>query len=666
MLLPQGAATRITNVNQPKWMMWLIVPALLAVYVGLAVGSYVGTSATWDEPQHLAAGCFALHDRDYRITPDHPPLLRMWAALPAVMFAHLQTDPSVINHMNAEDWLGAGQFYYAHRFMYVENSANALLSGGRFMIVLLGVALGILLFRWALEWLGFWPAVAVLTLYCLEPNLQAHSTQVTTDFGFTCFLFGTLYFLWKTCRRQSPLNILGLCIFFSLSAVSKFSAVLMLPIVFVLVTMNVWPTHKLKPLVGIGLIASLVVVAWLVIWAAYGFAYMPCREKSWKLQFDQDAEARTNAGAVAKVVGLVDRYQLVPNAFSQGFLRGQAKVQTRSSFLAGQYSNTGWWYYFPAAFLFKTPVGLILLFLAGLAVCAWRWRSFLDTGAFIVLPIVIYLAVALTQRLNIGLRHILPIYPFVLMLAGWAIAELLNRRQRAARIVLAATGLLSVAEFARAYPHNLAFFNSFVGGPRNGYKYLVDSNLDWGQDAPALRQWLDANNLNSTNAPVYVSYFGTADLSYHGINVKRLPGNPDIGVPVQLFPLTGGAYCISATMLQGVYNLFPGLWTTQYEQIYQQTLSNIRLLEQTQNNPAMRQQLISLHGEKFWNQQYTLLIALRFARLCAYLRERTPDDQLGYSILIYRLTDQQVQDALFGAPPVTLLQTRAGFVGSSV
>jgi hypothetical protein len=469
-------------------------------------------------------------------------------------------------------------------------------------------------------------------------------------------MFGTIYFLWRACNRFSVGNLVGLVVFTGLSLVSKFSAALLILIATTLLVINIWPRQKLKPLPALGMIATLFFTSWLVVWATYGFRYSPSQNKTWTFQFDQDIEARTNAPALARMVGYVDEHRLVPNAFSQGFLRGQAKMQIRSSFLNGHYSLNGWWYYFPCAFLMKTPSGLILLMLAGMVVCAWRWRSFLENNIFLILPIAFYLGIALTQRLNIGIRHILPIYPFVLMLAGLAIAEVLNRRKPVLQAVLAATILLCVIEFAHAYPHNLAFFNSLAGGPRNGYKHLVDSNLDWGQDLPALRRWLDERNLNSPSAPAYLSYFGTADVAYHGINIKRLPGDCDLDNPVKRFPLAGGTYCISATLLQGIYTLFQGPWAAPYEDLYKQTTANIRLLEQSQGVPAMQQQLINLHGETFWNQQYNYLIALRFNRLCAYLRQRTPDDRLGYSILIYHLTDQQVEEALSG-PPAQLTPT---------
>jgi hypothetical protein len=548
------------------------------------------------------------------------------------------------------EWLKTEQFTYPYRFLYMDNDPNRLLRPARIMMILLGVLLGGLLFAWAREWLGFWPAAITLAFYCLEPNLQANASLVATDFGVTCFMFGTMYFLWRFCRKRSIGNMVGLSLFFALAIVSKFSAVLLGPIVVVLLAFHVWPKHQLKPISAIGIVVLLFVASSGAIWTAYGFRYAPSNDKSWAFHYDQDPEAQALAPRLARVVGWVDEHRLLPNVCSQGFLHNYKQTKSRSAFLHGQYSIIGWWYFFPVAFLIKTPVALLLLALAGTVVCIWRWRSFLADASFIILPIAVYFTIAMAQKINIGLRHILPIYPFLLILAGVAVAEVMNRRNHIARALLAALALLWLGEFVRAYPHNLAFFNSFVGGPRNGYKYLVDSSVDWGQDAPGLRRWLDAHGENSHTAPSFLSYFGTANLAYYGIHIRRLPGNPDFDAPPELFPLSGGTYCISATMLQGVYAPFPGPWSEPYEKLYQQILANIQLLERSQNTPSIRQQLIDLHGMAFWNQQYNLLINLRFCRLCAYLRQRPPDDKIGYSILIYKLTDQQVQQALYGTP----------------
>ena len=175
-----------------------------AVFITLTVGSYTRESATWDEPQHVVTGYCALRFHDYRTDPEHPPFIRMWAALPLLAMDDIKLDLQKIDQTDPAAWALGGQFYFCHDALYVANNADHLLYWARFMIVLLGVLLGLLLFCWTRESLGFWPAVMVLGLYTIEPNLLAHARLVTTDFGVTCFSFGTIYFLWRTDTSSEP------------------------------------------------------------------------------------------------------------------------------------------------------------------------------------------------------------------------------------------------------------------------------------------------------------------------------------------------------------------------------------------------------------------------------------------------------------------------------
>lgn len=509
----------------------LVLVIFVVVFSTLAVVSYTQKSATWDEPQHLTTGILALRYHDYRLDPEHPPFARLWAALPV---GRVNVDPSVIDRIDPKEWAGSGQFFFAHKFLYLDNDADRLLYRARFMNVLLGVLLGVLVFCWVREWLGFWPATLALAFFCLEPNIQAHASLVTTDFGIACFMFGTLYFLWRTTRQWTAGNLAGLTVFFALSVITKFSAVLLGPIVLLLLIVGRVRWSRIA-----GVVALLAVTSWLAVWTVYGFRYAPSEDPNWVYRFHQDAQTIERVPTTARLVGWADEHHLLPNAFLQGFLHGQWKSQTRSAFLAGKLSETGWWYYFPAAFLLKTPVSLILLLLGGIALSYRDWRSSL----FVILPAVIYVGVAMTQRLNIGVRHLLPMVPLAIVLAAVAANALLSR----GRIVLAVVVVIWVFEFVSVYPHNLAFFNLCSGGPRNGYKWLVDSNLDWGQDLKPLKRWMDANDVKQ----IALSYFGTADAGYYKIRCTHLPGAPFYETATM--PQLPGYVAVSATCLQGVY-----------------------------------------------------------------------------------------------------------------
>jgi len=560
--------------NQPWVRTALVLSVFAAAFVTLTVTSFTQESATWDEPQHLIAGYTALKLHDYRTDPEHPPFLRMWGALPLLAQHDIKMDVNVIDKVDPLTWVGSAQFEFCHGFLYIMNDADRLLYPARFMIVLLGVLLGILLFCWTRELLGFTPAAIVLALYTMEPNILAHASLMTTDFGVTCFVFGTLYFLWRTARTFNPANLCGLIGFFTLAQITKFTALLLGPVVLLLLAVRVgqpipwrgsvgrrWELARVgqRATAALTILVALGLTAWVAIWASYAFRFLPSTSKTWRMDFSTVPFMQTNAPGFCRIVAWADGHRLLPNAYLQGFLLGQTKAMHRSGFLAGSYSIAGWWYFFPFAFLIKTPVSILVLFLGGLVLCAVRRGRFLSDDLYPLLAIAGFLGPAMMAKLNIGLRHILPVYPFVSLLAGKAVAELGNSNRRPLQGLLGALCLLAVVEEASVYPHCLAFFNRFVGGPRNGYNYLVDSSLDWGQDLKGLKRWMVENDVQHIN----LSYFGTADPAYYKINCTHLPGAPFFDEPLVTEPKLPGFVAVSATNLRGVY--FDERWRDFYK-----------------------------------------------------------------------------------------------------
>jgi tetratricopeptide (TPR) repeat protein len=533
------------------------VPVFVVAFVALAVGGYWETSATWDEPIHLTAGYVALTSRDFRVDPSHPPLLRMWAALPVLAMGPIHADTRIIDASAPRAWL-QDAYGFAHQFMYRDNDADRMLGAARMMVVMLGVLLGILVFCWAREWLGLVPAAAALVLFALEPNLMAHASLVTTDLGVTTFVFGTVYFLWRTCRHVTRFNVIALAGFCGLAMAAKFSAILLAPVVVLLLALAV-VRLGMPGRVACAIAALLAVASVGTIWASYGFKYLPSESPAWVFDFARtDLAAR--APAIAAAVGWVDGYHLLPNAYAQGFLYTQVSSQQMPAFLAGSHSASGWWYYFPIAFLIKTPIALILLLACGVAVCVARRRSWGGGPlAFIAVPVIVYLAVAMSSGINIGLRHILPIYPFVLLIAAAAAKALLETRSRLGPAALALMLVAGAAEFADAYPHTLPFFNRLVGGSDNGFRYLVDSNLGWGRNLKPLKAWMDEQGVSHIN----LAYFGQADPAYYGIHTTHLPGAPGFAIDDISRPRLPGYVAISPTILQGVYA--PPHWRLFYQ-----------------------------------------------------------------------------------------------------
>src|SRR5262249_2101912 len=163
--------------------------------------------------------------------------------------------------------------------------------------------------------------------------------------------------------------------------------------------------------------------------------------------------------------------------------------------------------FFPVSFALKTPLPLIALLLIGLVAAAAPGVP--RAGPFVWVPVVVYALLTFTRGINIGHRHLLPLYPFLFVLAARAGAWAAQRWHDGVRWPAAAVGVLAawyVAGTLRVHPHYLAYFNEAAGGPRNGYRLLVDASLDWGQDLIHLREWAESHGTPALK----LSYFGTA------------------------------------------------------------------------------------------------------------------------------------------------------------
>ena len=194
--------------------------------------------------------------------------------------------------------------------------------------------------------------------------------------------------------------------------------------------------------------------------------------------------------------------------------------QGQPAFFLGDYSYQGWWSYFPVAFLIKTSVGTLLLIAGSLIFCRFGSALARREMIFLLLPPALVFLVMTQAKVNIGLRHILPVYPFLFVLAS-RFATVQFQRRWLAVVILGLPLVLTAASALRIAPHQLAYFNELVGGPEQGYRYLSDSNIDWGQDLQGLKRYMDAEKLPI----IYLSYFGTPPPSYYGIRYQYVTGN---------------------------------------------------------------------------------------------------------------------------------------------
>ncbi len=532
------------------------MPAVcVAVFAGLTVHSYTQKSATFDEPLHLLAGYAAVQAGDFRVDPTHPPLGRMWAALPLLVVEEPELGLEQVDAMRGRDWLQRNT-QASRQFMFADNDGERLLYLARGMVVALGIALGLLLYRWSRQWSGDAAGIAVVAAYVLTPSFLAHSALVTTDVPITVAMTAAVYAAWRFVQRPSLGWLIALGLATGAAAATKFSGVLLAPMLCVLLGVAAWsPASPVRWRHVAGALLAVAAMSWLVVWAAYGFRFAPSATSTWLFHADRVPAVQQHFGGWLSLATWVDQHRLLPNAFTHGALLADASVVQIPAYLAGSYSESGWWYYFPIAFLVKAPVVFVLLALSGLGLTILsvvrRPLSHLDAW-FVVVPVLVIGAAAVMSGINIGVRHILPIYPFLLLALGRMVATIVASPRPWLRWTLAAGAIFWAVQVGRAHPHHLAYFSAAIGGAHNGGAYLADSNLDWGQDLKALKGWMDAQHVTHIN----LAYFGTADPAYYGIEWTPLPGS-GLGIAGQR-PQLPGYVAISATMQSGVY--LPRRW----------------------------------------------------------------------------------------------------------
>lgn len=647
----------------------------MLLYVFMAVSATTRKSAAFDEPLHLTTGYLYWTQPANHLQTENGIIVQAWAALP-LLFNHLKAPQET-----GDPWGNMGMYGEYYRFFYsMGNDPSAMLFQARTMIALLGATLGALIFFWSRELFGTWGGFVSLLLFIFCPTMLAHGALVTADMGAAVGFFAATFSFWKLSHTVSWQNLLFSIPALCFLVLAKMSAFLILPIFFLILVARFFSSRPIEfhlftnkivrdrfARAGVWsfLLALHLISGVVVLWLAYDFQYYSWGQEAARNQilFSPHFSFWSGEGMKASILENMNEAGLLPPAYLEGLSFILQSADLRSAFLCGRYSEVGWWWFFPFAFLVKTPVAsLILFFFSFVALALWRWfpkswvatkpevprhPDFYDLSPLLILGGVYGLA-CLTSHFDIGLRHVMPIYPVLFVLAGANVFWLLGERP-VFKIALAALLVGTMTESLAAWPNYLAFFNRFVGGPRNGYHYLVDSSLDWGQDLPGLRQWLEKNAPAANAPPVYLSYFGTGDPKFYGINALLLPGFFDLNTP-QTFPLQGGVYCLSATMLQGVYSRFHPPWTPAEETLYGQAQAEINRWNSTIDGSAARARLLQEKGADYWAACIKDYGDLRLARLCAFLRHRPPDDEVGYSILIYRLSDDEVRRTLGGAP----------------
>jgi hypothetical protein len=655
--------------------LWAAVVALLGIYLTMALTAIDRQGPAFDEVDHLAAGYNIWLRHDFRLNPANGDLVKRWAAIPLLWSKPAfppTTDP---------DWRSAEYFPVGWKFLFRSgNDPDALLRQGRLMVGLLAVALGLGVFVWTRHLFGPAAGLLALTLFAFCPHMLAHGALITTDLSIALMLFAAVGCIWGLLHRVTWARLIASLAVTGLLLPAKLSGILIVPIAAVMLTIRLCRNEPLRWELGrprvlrhrsaqfwafAALAFGHIVFAWTAVWAAYDFRYV-ARANAAEAGLTLQPISADVAALSTHAAGLVGAFRLW-HALPEGFLYG-AETELRHSrfrpaFLNSRWRAGGWRMFFPYVFLVKTSPALLLL--APLGAAAWFWRRRVprraDEGAdvpegpiapfYAVTPLLslmtVYLGFAMWGDIDIGHRHLLPIYPALYVLGGAAVLWW-KTQIRWVKLGLVLLPVWYVGDSLAARPNYLAYFNLFAGGADHAYQHVVDSSLDWGLGLPQVSAWLEHHNPGQRDT-VFLSYFGTGDPVHYGIRAQRLPSFPDWR-PMDIYPLTPGIYVISATMYQSVYGPAFGPWTARDEEAYQRTRANLdRFFNAT---AAERDELLKRYSPQVWQREYAAFEGFRFVRLCAWLRRnRSPDDNVGHSILIWRLDGHAINAALDGPPP---------------
>ena len=539
--------------NRVKFILSIVV----AIFMVQAVCSMRLKSPTWDETNYFGLGYYLLKYRQWDIPAStlHPPLSYYLNSLPYLFYAADESawdlPPSLkcpecshFTNPTAGLTLLTDSRYPKDRVLFWSRSTT----------IFIALILGFFLWKWTHEIYGSLSALCALFLYSFSPTILAHSRLITPDVTLTCFNFISVYYLWKVVKENRWSSIILCAIALGLALLSKYSALLLFPIYLILAAF---------------------------IFSSKERVYLPA-----PFPFSSFLMREGNVCKILRLASLlfiiftlaIFLLQLGYMFHLEYYLKGALHQWTYAdkghpTFLMGMYSSQGWWFYYLIAFTIKTPLPvLIFLFLSLIFYKKNPHRVFLNQ-VFVLVPVVVYFLFFSIKLLCIGLRYILPIYPFLFMQASMVVGCRFKGGKILRRLIIVVLCCWYLKSSLGIYPHYLAYFNEIVGGADSGYRYLVDSNLDWGQDLKGLGIYMRKKGIDR----IHLSYFGAADPHYYGIKYDWMPSyylpsdylGEDIKVRRFKIP-TSGIVAISATNLQNVYFSDKRFydWLKRYEPIY--------------------------------------------------------------------------------------------------
>lgn len=468
----------------------ILVLCGLALVLGVQLVAAVRQwSITSDEINHLHAGYRCLTCGDFGWNPEHPPLLKLVAALPLLAMQVNDPAPGACGMANSK----AIDFHVGHDFTFA--NPERMLMAGRAAASLFVFALLALVWFGARKMFGVEAALIAASLLVFDPSMLAHGALVTTDmaatFGFLAAVLALYFYL--ESRVGFYLIITGVATGIALAV--KHSSVLLAPALLALAILDpvfVSSAEKSRARRILENLAAVVIVGLIavaVLWMTYGVRYAarPNGAETWA----NESVADSNSMIATRIIPGLERAHLLPEAYLKGFqdILVDPEVMPRPAFLLGRVYRGGRWFYFPVAALIKFSA-MVLIF--ALAACfSWRfWKKHRRELLFLIAPPAIFLAASCASNINMGIRHILPVLPFLILFGASGTWVLLSRYKNGLAVCAVAV-FLHAASSLHAFPNYIAYSNEFWGGPSNTYRYLADSNVDWGQSMKEAKAYLD-------------------------------------------------------------------------------------------------------------------------------------------------------------------------------
>lgn len=500
-------------------------------------------SITNDEIVHIPAGYYHLVVGNYQLNNEHPPLAKMWSAIPLLFIQPIEsnrTKEEAVATSGEVTWSFHSRFWSENR-----NQFELISFWTRFMMIILTVGLGVLIFGFARILFGKLVAVLAVVIFSLEPTLLAHGRIVHTDIPaesiyLLFFLSLMLYFRKPSFRRALLVGLIS-----GVALVVKFSMIVLFPILTALVIGGLVFAPRLgmkrkQIALHAGLVLCLVL---LIINTTYRFQRSPI----------EPGDVRwLRATSPEKFDNWMTFFEVGSTVLPTYYLFGGYNVMIHnraghSASLLGQYSSKGWWYYFPVAFTFKTSIPFLLTALAGLF---WSLYQFLikkdNRFVWLLVPLAIYTALSMSASINIGVRHYLPAYSFLLIGAAVFLERLLNVKRLRTLSIAVVVALFSwmVVEMVRTYPNYIPYMNQLaVGEPK--WWYLSDSNVEWGDDAKELAEYLHAHGETEVRGAVSAAW---TTLAPYGIKYHELFPRPGVTIPETRYVAIGASFLNGSTV----------------------------------------------------------------------------------------------------------------------